>query len=86
MKMAAAEALYDTEQPRPFSIFTIGALGRRRGGFAITDPGPAVLPRHRRLRRRGPGINELRDQYEPTYGQDPGAAYYSPAATRRSSR
>ena len=26
MKMAAAEALYDTEKPAPFSIFTIGTL------------------------------------------------------------
>ena len=47
MKMAAAEALYDTEQPAAFSIFTIGTPRRHRGEVRGQDPGPAVLPRHR---------------------------------------
>ena len=36
--MAAAEALYHTAQPAPFSLFTIGTLNGSRPVFAITLP------------------------------------------------
>ena len=78
MKMAAAEALYDTEQPAAFSIFTIGSLdGSRRSSRSRCPtccrswpPGPPTA--------RSQGINELREKYQEKYGSDPGAAYYSP--------
>ena len=85
MKMAAAEALYDTETPAPFSLFTVGTLD---GGGDVRHRGarPAVLPGHRQLDGEVQGINDLQAQYVETYGQDPGAAYYSAGATCRSSR
>ena len=39
MKMAAAEALYDTEQPAAFSIFTIGSLDGVQEKFSVKVPG-----------------------------------------------
>jgi cytochrome d ubiquinol oxidase subunit I len=77
MKMAAAEALYETEQPAAFSILTIGSLDGSEEKFSIK------LPRVLSFLATGTtdgevlGINELRDRYEQTYGQDPGEAYYS---------
>ncbi len=38
MKMAAAEALYHTKQPAPFSLFTIGTLDGRREVFSVKVP------------------------------------------------
>ena len=56
MKMAAAEALYDTEDScAPFSLFTIGTPDGTSEKFADHGPVPAVLPRHRQLRRQGRG-------------------------------
>ena len=56
MKMAAAEGLYETSEGcAPFSVLTIGtpdgAAREVRGHRAV----PAVLPRHRLLRRHGAG-------------------------------
>ena len=78
MKMAAAEALYDTEQPASFSLFTIGTLDGSQERLLDQDPRPAVLPRHRRLQRQGRG-----------HQRPPGRAYAgrrtARATTRRSS-
>src|SRR4029078_12578566 len=38
MKMAAAEALYHTEQPASFSIFTIGSLNGTQEKFSVRVP------------------------------------------------
>ncbi|NED53770.1 cytochrome ubiquinol oxidase subunit I, partial [Micromonospora aurantiaca] len=38
MKMAAAEALYETEQPASFSIFTVGTLNGDEEVFGIKVP------------------------------------------------
>jgi cytochrome d ubiquinol oxidase subunit I len=38
MKMAAAEALYHTSTPAPFSLFTIGTLNGSRPVFQVTLP------------------------------------------------
>ena len=49
MKMAAAEALYETEEPRRRSRSSPSArLDGTEEKFAITGPVPAVLPGHRR--------------------------------------
>ena len=39
MKMAAAEALWETEQPAAFSILTIGTLDGSQEVFSIKVPG-----------------------------------------------
>ena len=66
MKMAAAEALWETEQPAAFSIFTIGTPARDRGGLLDPDPVPPLVPRDGHLRRQGRG-----DQRPPGTGRRP---------------
>ena len=79
MKMAAAEALYDTEDScAPFSLFTIGTPDGTQEKFAITVPCLLSFLATGHFDGKVEGINDLRAQYEQTYGQDPGAAYYSP--------
>ncbi|MBF4161713.1 cytochrome ubiquinol oxidase subunit I [Nocardioides acrostichi] len=77
MKMAAAEALYDTEQPASFSILTIGTPDGQSEKFAIKIPKLLSFLATGEFDGRVQGINELRAQYEQQYGQDPGAAYYA---------
>ncbi|MFC5175476.1 cytochrome ubiquinol oxidase subunit I [Nocardioides taihuensis] len=78
MKMAAAEALYDTESSAGFSIFTIGTLDGSEETFSIKIPNLLSFLATGDPSAEVQGINQLRDQYEQTYGQDPGATYYSP--------
>jgi cytochrome d ubiquinol oxidase subunit I len=78
MKMAAAEALYETEDScAPFSIFTIGTPDGTEEKFAVTVPCLLSFLATGSFDGRVEGINDLREQYQQTYGQDPGAAYYS---------
>jgi cytochrome d ubiquinol oxidase subunit I len=78
MKMAAAEALYETEQPAGFSIFTIGSLDGSEEIFSVKIPGLLSFLATGSWDGKVEGINPLREQYEQTYGEDPGATYYSP--------
>ncbi len=78
MKMAAAEALYDTETPASFSIFTIGSLDGSEEVFSIKIPGLLSFLAEGNTDAKVVGINELREEYKQTYGEDPGAKYYSP--------
>jgi cytochrome d ubiquinol oxidase subunit I len=78
MKMAAAEALYETEDPAAFSLLTIGTLDGSEEVFSIKIPGLLSFLATGHTTGEVEGINELRAEYEETYGQDPGASYYSP--------
>src|SRR3954451_17707578 len=78
MKMAAAEGLYDTESSAGFSLLTIGTLDGSKETFAIKIPGLLSFLATGHTDGKVQGINQLRAQYEKKYGQDPGAAYYSP--------
>ena len=78
MKMAAAEALYDTEKPADFSIFTLGSLDGSSEKFAIKVPNLLSFLATGSPTAEVEGINELRKKYEKTYGADPGERYYSP--------
>ena len=78
MKMAAAEALYDTEAPASFSLFTIGSLDGSEEKFSITVPHVLSFLATGTTSGEVQGINDLREKYRETYGQDPGASYYSP--------
>lgn len=78
MKMAVAEALYDTEQPADFSLVTIGTLDGAEEKFAIKVPGLLSYLATGSTNGKVEGINQLREQYEATYGADPGARYYAP--------
>ncbi len=77
MKMAAAEGLYETEQPAAFSILTIGSLDGTEESFAIKVPGLLSWLGSGSLDAEVRGIEDLREEYVETYGQDPGEAYYS---------
>ena len=78
MKMAAAEALYNTERPAGFSIFTIGSLDGSKEIYSVKVPRLLSFLAEGNLDAKVVGINQLRAQYKQTYGQDPGAKYYSP--------
>jgi cytochrome d ubiquinol oxidase subunit I len=77
MKMAAAEALWETEDPASMSIFTIGNLEGTREIFSIRIPNLLSLLAYNRLDGEVQGINELQIAYEDQYG--PGV-YYPPMA------
>jgi cytochrome bd ubiquinol oxidase subunit I len=70
MKISAAEALWDTEQPASFSLFQIG-------GFTASDPTPSFsiqVPDLLSFLSTGSfhgkvvGLNELNQQYQKLYG------------------
>jgi cytochrome d ubiquinol oxidase subunit I len=77
MKMAAAEALWDTEDPASMSILTIGNLSGTREVFSIRIPKLLSLLAYNRFTGEVRGINELQIAYERKYG--PGV-YYPPMA------
>jgi cytochrome bd ubiquinol oxidase subunit I len=68
MKMAAAEALWQTEQPAAFSLFTIGTLDGSRELFSIRVPNLLSFLATGSFDGRVEGINDLQAQYEGTYG------------------
>ncbi len=78
MKMAAAEALYETEQPADFSLLTIGSLDGSQERFSIKVPRLLSFLATGSTSGEVTGINDLRATYQETYGSDPGATYYSP--------
>jgi cytochrome d ubiquinol oxidase subunit I len=80
MKMAAAEALYDTEQPASFSIFTFGSLDGTHERFAVKIPKVLSFLATGSTHGKVEGINQLRERYQAEYGVDPGAKYYSPGS------
>ena len=68
MKMASAEALYDTEQPASFSVITIGTPDGQRELFAIKVPNLLSYLATGSMDGRVEGIRELQHAYEETYG------------------
>jgi cytochrome bd ubiquinol oxidase subunit I len=77
MKMAAAEALYHSEQPASFSLLTIGSLDGTEERFSVKLPGVLSFLATGSWDGKVQGIDELRARYERTYGRDPGATYYA---------
>lgn len=68
MKMAAAEALWNTEKPAAMSLFTVGDMVNRRDIFAIRLPAVLSILACNRVDCAVQGINELQAQYESQYG------------------
>ena len=68
MKMAAAEALYETEQPASFSLFTIGTLDGSEEVWSIKVPGLLSFLATGSFDGKVEGINDIQAQYEQTYG------------------
>lgn len=68
MKMAAAEALYQTEGPAPFSVFTIGTLDGSREIFALKIPYLLSWLATGDIDGEVQGINDLQAQFAAQYG------------------
>ncbi len=68
MKMAAAEALWESEDPAAMSLFTVGNEKERRDVFAIRIPRALSLLSYNQLTGEVRGINDLQAEYEETYG------------------
>jgi cytochrome d ubiquinol oxidase subunit I len=68
MKMAAAEALWETEQPASLSLFAISDQSQRRDVFAIKLPRLLSLLSCNNLTCEVQGINNLQAEYEQLYG------------------
>lgn len=68
MKMAVAEALWNTEEPASFSLLTIGDLAQRRDVFSIRVPRALCLLAYDRLDCTIQGIYDLQQAYQQQYG------------------
>jgi len=68
MKMAAAEALWETEDPASMSIFTLVDEAERRDVFNVRIPRLLSLLAYNRLDGEVKGINDLEVEYQQKYG------------------
>lgn len=68
MKMAAAEALWNSENPASFSLFTIGNEQNRSDVFAIRIPDLLSILAYNEAGGEIQGINQLQAQYVQKYG------------------
>jgi cytochrome d ubiquinol oxidase subunit I len=68
MKMAAAEALYESEKPASFSIFTLGTLDGSKEIFSVKVPYLLSFLATGTFDGEVQGINNLQQAYEQLYG------------------
>jgi cytochrome d ubiquinol oxidase subunit I len=68
MKMAAAEALWDTTEGASFSLFTIGTLDGSSEVFSIRVPGVLSFMATESFTGTVEGINDVQAQFEERYG------------------
>jgi cytochrome bd ubiquinol oxidase subunit I len=68
MKLAASEALWETESPAALSLFTIGDEPGRRDLFAIRAPGFLTYLTYGAPEGSVQGIKNLQAEYEKRYG------------------
>jgi cytochrome d ubiquinol oxidase subunit I len=68
MKMAAAEALYNTSKPAGFSLFTIGSLDGREEVASVRIPSLLSFMATGSPGGEVEGINNLRSEYAERYG------------------
>jgi len=82
MKMAAAEALYNSEGSNaPFSLLTIGSLDGSQEKFSVKVPGLLSFLATGRFDGSVEGINEIRAQYVKQYGADATTRVFSESYT-----
>jgi cytochrome bd ubiquinol oxidase subunit I len=68
MKMAAAEALYHTQKPASFSIFTIGSLSGKKDIYSLRVPGVLSFLATDSFTGKVEGIDEIQAEYAQQYG------------------
>ncbi|MFJ3710262.1 cytochrome ubiquinol oxidase subunit I [Streptomyces sp. NBC_01387] len=71
MKMAAAEALWDTEAPAPFSIFAVGNVAAGHNSVELSIPGILSFLAHDDFHTAVPGIHETAKAEAAKYGGKP---------------
>lgn len=69
MKVAAAEALWETENPASFSLFTVGNEKELKDVFAIRIPGMLSFLAYNSFEGEVKGIKDLQKEYELKYGR-----------------
>jgi cytochrome d ubiquinol oxidase subunit I len=70
MKMAAAEGLFESEDPAGLSIITIGDWKQRKDVFSIRIPDALSLLAYNKLDGEVKGLLDLQSEYETIYGPD----------------
>jgi cytochrome d ubiquinol oxidase subunit I len=68
MKMAAAEALYETTTNAPLSLLTVGTLDGSRPVFQVDIPSVLSFMATGDINGTVKGINDLQREYEQTFG------------------
>ena len=68
MKMASAEALWESADPASLSLFTIGDQKNLRDVFSIRIPGLLSFLAYNQFSGQVLGINEIQSSYEQQYG------------------
>ena len=68
MKMAAAEALWDTEQPAALSLFTIGNMNKQENIFSIDLPYMLSFLSCNNFSCEVQGMKDIQKEYEQKYG------------------
>jgi len=68
MKMAAAEAIYETAAPASFSIFTIGSLSGHEEIWSVRLPHLLSYLAEGNFDAEVEGINDIQAEYEQRYG------------------
>lgn len=68
MKLASAEALWETEDPASLSLLTIGSLDQTRELFSIRIPGLLSFLAYNQWTGEVRGLNDLQEEYSLTYG------------------
>ncbi|MQA01673.1 MAG: cytochrome ubiquinol oxidase subunit I [Streptosporangiales bacterium] len=68
MKMAAAEALYETSRPASFSVFTVGTLDGREEVWSLRIPYLSSFLATGTLDGEVEGIRDVQREYVATYG------------------
>jgi cytochrome bd ubiquinol oxidase subunit I len=71
MKMASAEALWDTQAPAPFSVFAIGNVAKGHNTVELSVPGLLSFLAHSNFHDAVPGINNVAQQEAAKFGGSP---------------
>jgi cytochrome d ubiquinol oxidase subunit I len=75
MKMAAAEGLFETSSPAPFSLVTVGTIDGTSATWSLDIPGLLSFMATGDWNGEVQGINNLQAQYEQKYGPGVYAPY-----------
>ncbi|WP_307808281.1 cytochrome ubiquinol oxidase subunit I [Streptomyces oryzae] len=78
MKMASAEALWETQAPAPFSVFSYGDVDKGHNKVAIEIPGVLSFLAHDNFHEAVPGINDTNAHLKVKFKDRVGLDDYRP--------